>query len=818
MMDAIRGNFVFNSKSTPTNEPQAFSASDLISPIDKSRILNKSLQVVDPNEGRHIPPSALMSIVQSSLSHAGKERIENRKILDLMPDVAKATRLMISSIFSPNDLVRNEISVIFDAEDITEEQQTGLKKFATRFFQKNLDLKTEAPKWVYQFGYEAGSMIFAIIPLNSFEKIQDDSYVSTESFIEAVIEPTCHTSLFGFGDKAGNQADKLAEIAGLESLTDNILLMQDDKESPALRGSVPKGLSAKVIESFLATEALNLTDNPSVLQAGRRASKRRSERTSDVLGKHFKPPSHEPVVTISPSDKGRDKKNDNPVGNPILLRLPPESVTVIHTPGNPNDHQGYLVLLDQMGSPIDSIKQEEDISRGFADRANQNNSVISQSYSAYGINNSYRGATNTEAMSRIYTQIVSSHIQNRLTKAGFGHSEMRDLDAAFRCMFSRFLQQKQTRLLFLPKELVTYMTFEKDQNGYGVSRLNKIKFNLGMKMALQVSKVLAGIKAAMDHRKIEVKFTDNLMENPETIIRSILQQYTNKSIIDFNIDPHAVQSQIVDKAISIKGVDMPGLESFDLTNEPDSRSGQLDVDTGLMEYVDKQIINGLGVPASAMNSLSEDEYARSVTTTNLFFAMDVAIDQDVVIEAISDLLRKYATYSEEFCNELGKIVPHLGKKANTGKSSTDEQDGDDNEDDDFPKHYNMRSLIDVLRISLPKPNIAPSKTQFEALEAAISSLKAVFENILPDEYAGSDDTLKPVVQLLRAKFIATNIRLFLASSGISGVVIPDTNFSSEMKDLTELNDALANISQMLKKKSEINAPKDVDAAAPIAGY
>jgi hypothetical protein len=367
---------------------------------------------------------------------------------------------------------------------------------------------------------------------------------------------------------------------------------------------------------------------------------------------------------------------------------------------------------------------------------------------------------------------------------------------------------------------VTYMSFDKDQNGYGISRLNKIKFNLGMKMAIQVSKVMATIKAAMDKRKIEVTFPENLLENPEAILRGVMQQYVAKNIIDFSIDPGSVQSQIVDKSISIKGQGIPGLESFDVTNEPDTRSGNLDTDTGMMEYIDKAIINGLGVPAAAMNSLDDAEYARSVTTTNLFFAMEVSIDQDKVVASVSDLLQKYALYSEEFYNELIKIIPQLatqtGKK---GNSSTDETsaDLDDKDAPPFPEHYTVQSLIETMGISLPKPNVAPSKTQFEALDGMIASITTMVNNQYPDELAGSDDTLKPAIALLRAKLIAVNVRMYLDSSGITGIHLPETSFTAELKELTELNDALSNLSLMMKDKAKLTAPAEGVEPA-VGGY
>jgi hypothetical protein len=493
------------------------------------------------------------------------------------------------------------------------------------------------------------------------------------------------------------------------------------------------------------------------------------------------------------------------LGDPILIRLPPESVTVIHTPGDPNDHQGYLVLLDNFGNPINSTTMDEAHLNKALDYNKSQNSIFNQVYDAYGMNNGFRGHTKNDSMVLIYNQIVSEHLKRRVGKAGYTNVDFGNTDSMMRCMFSRFLQQKQTRVLFLPKDLVTYMSFELDQNGYGVSRLDRIKFNLGMKMAVQVSRVMAAINAAMNRRRVEVRFTDNLLEEPESIFNSIMTEYMRKSTMSFSIDPNVIQNQIIDKSLSIKGINMPGMEEFDLTNEPDNRTGAVDFDPEMTSYLDKQILHGLRVPPATMNSVGEDEYARSVTTTNLFFAMDVSLDQDVVIHHVSDVVRKYGTYSESFIQGLIEIIPALSKKASI--SSTDDSKESSDNEINIPEGFTVDDLIETMSISLPRPNVAPSKAQFESLNAMIESIGSTVEALFPDELIGSDDTLGPAIKLVKAKFKTLNIRNYLESSGLNGLDVPESNFTEIMPEINAMQDALANLSHLLKDKAKINVPE-----------
>lgn len=821
IMGLLRGNFEFQSP-TPNSTTVAYGSPELISHEARSKILAGAFRAIEPQAQAPVSQANILGIVQSSLTRVGSERLENRKILQLMPEVDKAARLMIASTFSPNDLTRQEIPVEFDLDGVTEAHRERISTYATEFFQKKLNLKTSAASWVYQFGYEAGAAIFAIVPLRSFEQIQENSYLGLENFVPKVVDPIAKTDIFGFGDGARSEAEMKQEAIGLESFGHQFFRSQQDEKTRETHGENTPEKLRDLVKSFVAQENLSLTDNPSILQVNELAKKKAGQRTDKILRNRYRRPTEDTVLSVSA--KRDSEKGEGIVGDPILMRLPPESVTIIHTPGDPSDHQGYLVLLDRQGNPINAVVHEEEAaSRPHHFGGNQGN-IFNQVANAYGFSNGFRGISNEETMSRIYTQIVSEHLRSRVGKAGFTNVEIANADSVFRCMFARFLQQKQTRVLFMPKDLVSYMTFEMDQNGYGVSRLDRIKFNLGMKMAVQVSRVLASIKAAMDRRKIEIKFTDNLMEQPEAVFQNVIREYLNKSTMSFSIDPNVIQNQIADKSVSIQGVDIPGMEQFSLTNEPDNRTASVDFDPSILEYLDKQILNGLHVPASTMNSLNEDEYARSVTTTNLFFSMDVSVDQDIVIKCVSDLLRKYARYSENFQNGIYEIAPSLKpeeKRTSGGSSIETPKVGDDQSDEDeaftLPEDCTLDDLIDSMTITLPHPNVAPSKAQFESLGAMIESITATVQALFPDDLIGSDDTIAPVVRLLRAKFTAMNIRTYLEGSGMSSIDIPDSNFAPVIKDISELMNGLQNVGALLKDKAKLVAPPE-DAGTTIDGY
>lgn len=832
IMTYVRGNIDLPS-TTESVKTKAYASREIISAQQRSALLSKSLTRVDSGSQQQLTQASILNIVRTSLATVGKTRMENRKILSLMPNVEKAARLMIATTMSPNDLSREAVQIVFDGlDDVNENQYNRLNAMATEFFHEKLNLVSTIPSWLYQAGYESGSAVFTIVPLTSFNRILDKDYEATESFVQNILEPTACESLFGFGDSAIAK-DRELDIVGLESFGGDIMQMLQNEYLPKRDGGRPKPSDNSDIKAFigkvLAQESISLTDNPSVLQLGEEVKTRSKKRVKKKLNDHYQHEEEAPIVSVSIS-KTPDKKNPlGVIGNPIFMRLPPESVTVIHTPGDPSDHQGYLIMLDRHGNPIDAVSESVNMPLGRADFNQMQGDVFNQVYSAYGFNNSrgFHRQTQEEMMGQVYNHIVTEHLRKRMDKAGFGNTRIANSEGVLRCMFARFLQRKQTRVLFLPKELVTYLAFELDENGYGVSRLEKIKFSLGMKMAIQISRALASIKSAMDRRKIEVKFTDNMMDDPESVLNTIVQEYLRKSNISFSIDPNVIQNQIADKSLSIKAVDIPGMETFDLTNEPDQRGGSFDFDPNIMEQLDKEINNGLRVPAAAMNALGEDEYSRSVSTTNLFFAMDVAIDQDIVKNHVSDLIQKYATYSEDFLNKIYEIVPSLRNRGKAGKVASSIENTVDADDDDtvkedaaneLPEEYTIETLIDSMRISLPKPDVAPSKAQFEVIEAMIAAITNTVNALFPDDLLGVNDEAASTVRLLRARFIATNIRAYLDSAGMSSITVPESDFSEHIRETGIMVDAISNFAAMLKDKATIGKPKEGDASAPMPGF
>lgn len=64
-----------------------------------------------------------------------------------------------------------------------------------------------------------------------------------------------------------------------------------------------------------------------------------------------------------------------------------------------------------------------------------------------------------------------------------------------------------------------------------------------------------------------------------------------------------------------------------------------------METVNNMVIDNLGVPPSALNKLSEDRYAKSVSTINVIFSNEIRKAQRFICDTTKKFIVNYLRFS-----------------------------------------------------------------------------------------------------------------------------------------------------------------------------
>lgn len=780
-------------------------------------------------------PEALTQYVKSLSNVLSGRAAENSQILQMAPEVNQAAELIIPSIISPNDMRDGLISVTCDYRhsDISDGQFEKINAVILEHANDELKISEKLDAWIYEALYRSGSNPILVVPAGELDRLFNDKNAidggSTESIAVEALNNIDKASVFGIADSAfRTDTDRVAfshkdMTAGMESLfmtirSDEDLCAPEPKERPVKKAnkgteSYNRGATEydALIKAVTATEALTIIDDVETIKLDSLKKKRRKKKTDADIATRYRPAVIQALqVPDNPSSEE----------NPLFMELPTESVIPLHVPGNPQTHVGYFIALDERGHPLgsnSSTAEQQQLDNKFYDSARR--SPFDTMFKAYGLKelrDSMAGARTHDAMAQVYQQVISQHLKSRMVKSGFGDVEPSSMNSIYQHMFSRYMEGRKTRLLYVPKEFMTYMCYRYNEDGTGRSKLEDVKFILALRITLLICHTMSAINDSIDRRTVEVNFEeDAAIGDPLQMIDTIKREYINKNTFGFSIDPGSVMTSLAQKGLTIKANGLPGMNNFTVTNDAnDRRSGT--VNDGLVDDVRNLLVLSLDVPPSALNNLSENEYSRSIATTNLFFSRKISQLQKLTCADLTDLLQCYLTYS----GPLQKKILEILRKGSTEEDSEKKKDEalkekdqgtvSDKEptDEDKSASILMEGIIKGMRVTLPPPNIAPDKAQFENFDSFVGSVTNAIENLFGDDLAAGDPEAAEALASVRAA----------AKSGIFRKYLRTVGFGKELEipDLDDLvgpglfnwREILINLHSGLKKSSAVLKPPE----------
>lgn len=793
-------------------------SSELIKRVSQSTGMLASRRGID-SYGKYIKPLT-QQIAQTKL--------DNEAIRILAPEIRTAENLVIPSIMSPTDLKDGDIKITSTSKMIDELQNNRISEILDKHFNKTLNMSAKLPEWIREALYGAGSKPLLVLPITELDIIMNDptaiaskstSYgYSSESLAAAAktsvnLDIVGQKSIFGISDnfhtKKTLDANKLSELRpAIESAISNFIFESGGVSKTKDKTDASYNLEAKFskdrgyseLTSFAneAIENLSIIDDPDILKVDKaKKSKKKSEITENIVI-HYKSKS---VITLNPENKAS-------VGNPVVYELPPESVIPIFTPGTPTDHIGYFVCLDNFGNPIHLDDNNQDKNLGDNRRTSPGSL-----YKSFGVENSFQlgngGSPKNEKdslMVNIYQTIIEAHLKGRLKNSGFDNTYIGATENVYRCLFARYLSERKTKLLFVPKDFMTYFCFKHNHDGTGRSQIEDIKFILSLKITLMICRMMAAMNSSIDRKNINVNFTEE-MGDPIQYIEMLKKEAIDKSVVNFTYDPTEVSRTLAQKAISVRAKGIPGAENFEVTTEPNEYRS-IKPDESLMEDINNMMVVGLDIPPSAMNLLAENEFSRSVATNNLFFSRKISAKQKIVCKETTRYIQIYVSMSQQLKDEI-KGVLNQGKK----EGGTEPSKNDGTVDDKTSSRIDdlICDIIKNIETSLPAPDVAPNKTEFEELDAMISSITTALEALFDNDLA-SDDPIPAMRALIKSDII----RDYMKKIGVTNdAAIPDfnTNFLQRLTDFrhkfVNMKKAVADIT-----KNTTSVPDDGSVTDP----
>ena len=770
--------------------------------------------------------------IPSMLEPIGRELIDKRadhdKLMTLAPEIEQAASILIPSILSPNDFRKNIFEIAISGGNESDETKTEIIELIRKHFDDELKLSIKLSDWVNDAMFRTGSKPVMIIPTSTIANIRNNLGGAVENL------HTVHNfvkEIDGSVENIKSRDFKGNHVFDLDDVVNNIFetgVLNDLSDTSnglnRLRTSATIGVK-KAFDFFDTNARLSITDNPYVFfrssfknaasleaidssflsKLGEDPKSFFADRSDGIAGQAAQNTtgrySYNPYIDLS--EFIHEDKSD---AYPAMIELPSESVIPIIMDGSPDNHLGYFVLINENGSPL-SINNDT-----FGEYINSNagsqrvNSLYSAFYGTgtFSIQKKMAMDAKAEILNSIYDSFIRNMMQTKLNKLGIEDHRAEISSDISRMMFTRLLRNAETRIVFVPKRFMLYMAFQYNNDGTGRSKIENIKFPLSLKMTFVITRLISLIESAINRRSLNITLDDGI-GNPIELLRSVKKDIINNKMYGLTYDPSTIIKNVLEKELTIIPNKIPGVEEFSL-NETANNVEYPRPDDALLDEINNMYMLSLGVPPSAMNRLSEDEFSRSVAANNIFFSNQLKSQQRVVCNFMTDLISTYITFSRKLKTAISEILENAETKDTSG---TVEAKNDSDEVQKLPIASRLNNVIRNINFTLPSPNLAQDRSSFEELREYMEIVDAVLNALFPDDIT-SDGEVVNVVKVLRAHVKRSILQTHIKDNSILSDLDFDALADVDVSGMIDSNTKLLNLKTALDNLFKAFNPTNTD--------
>lgn len=829
----------FNGVGVMKNPAIAAMVSKLHQPVERKNL--------DPNaEGNTlhaIYPSA------SQISRQVMGRVEdNENTFKLFPDIELAAQIIISSIVSPKDMLKTELNFRLDAPEWPQTLVAKITELLREEMVTTYGLEDEVYDILRDALFTAGSHPKLVLPeaavdhvINSDTSVAMESINSVDLFVNGNIKNVKPMGVLGNPHlKAGGVVSALESIFGNQGVSDRYEPgLYVDPESLSIDTEVYQ--KDKLIE--LAKRNTSVIDNVHYLKLPELIKKGQRERVMMAVGGE-KSLVGSVIAAESGAglreDAGKDKvkKIDagkmkgmlykgaksgykpylaipgamslrrRSVGRPLVMNLSAESVIPVYTPGDYKRHIGYFIAVDVDGNPVTLDSTVAEFGQGMSSITQSDKSTSSASSML-----TERAAKNIlsdnytpmiQDIATIYAEVIERDLVQRL-RNGIYHQEVeigKNMEI-YRVMFTRALQSKATRLVYVPGEYVTYFAFKYHRNGVGRSYLDDLSNIIGMRAMALFSSLWAKVRSSISTVKTTIKFDPKDPDPVKTIemvkhlvARSRQQYFPNglRRVADFT-------DWIQSAGIEIGWEGHPRLPQTTLDFEA-KNTDHVQPDDSLEETLRHMTYMHFGLSPETVDTAARQDFATTVQQQGVLFSKRIQMLGNVFGIDLTDYTKKVAANDEVI---QGKIVELFeAHKADIVRMLNPEDAEILNTGDHAEKVRLTRTLltdiISRIKVSVPEPDttsLVNMKTEIENYEQLVDKALdyVASDKCLPSDIAG--DEAAQFIQNVREVWKAELMRRFLNDNNVVPEVFDITSKTDDGIPSTLLNETVADHSKVV---------------------
>lgn len=722
-------------------------------------LVKKSILVKDDGSltRNHYSSEGLGDIgkIKSLLDSNQEKMMDADGIMDLLPDLYMVHEVLVSSILSPKDMsnVQLNFSTMKDAPP-------AINEILRTHFTTEFNLEAKLPNIVGDALFYYGSRSFLTLPPKAVENFIESNTVSLENGSRSLKRVTPqHLGFLGSAKSEEHWRGGLLTISTSSLLSDSIeknpLHPSDFVFEPVSDSVSMENAEAGFNRSIDTTICKELKGQINISDDGFQLIRPLLERFSalaktdtlldDIYGLESTRPNKRPdrdakkvkpdpylqrvfsrkevarmdneIVQIDP-DAPEDKEL-----NPIILDIHHGAIIPVHVPGEPENHVGYYIAVDESGNIIpqkEGANFFQELNRRLMSAADSNQlQVMNAVGSNIFYNNNDSALNHSKPLLDVYISLLEEELVESVSN-GVHKSKVAvsNVESTYRIMFARQLKGMNTTLVYVPASLVTYFTFDYDNNGIGISLLEKTKLYSSLRAILMFANIMAGVKNSVGNRILEITLDDRDPEKVvtvETIINEFMALQTSALPIGKLNAPDIINSlQKSGIQVVVDGGDYWPNTKIDIGEGNKSFSYP---DTDLEDLLRRLHYAGLSVTPEQIDRTMEGDFATGLVSANIIQAKRTMQRQKQLVQLVNEFVRKYIAAGGPLRTELMEEYDNWTKKE--GNSFDD--------------------LIESITITLPVPDTAVIANQLEELESYVRFVDTIFERTI------NTDTLSEIL-------------------------------------------------------------------------
>lgn len=739
------------------------------------------------------------SVLQIS-QRISQKTSDAKAVMQLFPDVRLAAEILVVSTISPNDMFNQELIVSVPDNLYCGPIATTLQPLVKDYLERTYKLMEKLPDILYKTMFESGAYPVLVIPESSLDELINGEVqfskeaAATKAGLFDARGRLQNTGLLGDDTPHGQSSG-----FGLESWTAKPAAVDYDRSEITVEHQDDSGVRKK------AHTFIRVIDNPQTLKLPAFTAMARESAYNEAARKKQKSGSilnglddqalndRELMAMLYQTTRRRTErmvkmKTQNEtrretIGRPLVLDLPAESVIPVISTSNEKDHVGYFIPVNSEGQPI-SRKESYDSFNSIKNNSNFANKDLTSSLLSKTAQ--YFTAKcddlSLQQGARIFQDIVEASLMARLRNGVFGSEvDIASSPALYQMMLYRALQQKETQLLFVPAEMMTYFAMDYNEDGTGKSLIEDIRVLASARAQSLLARVVGGIKNAIGRTKVNVEIDEtdsDRLGTFEMIKTEVLRQRSSIPAAS-SLVPNEIMAQNAALGIEFETTGGPGLPSTKV-GFSENNSNYTRPDTDLDEILTEYLVTGIGVPPELVVQAKQMDFATIADNNNLLMAKRTEQKQKIIEPLLTKLVRNMTMADGIFMKELKETIRSNLDKVLKSESTPEELKTLKTSEDNIV-HLLAMEFLSNFGLQLSRPNVKSRQNQLENMEIYEQMLTKALDAIIgPD---AMDASIVGEEAANRAQGMYNSIKAALIRREMR-----NTAFADEALDISTLDD------------------------------